>query len=110
MALHDLPGDGQTQPGAAGAGGAGLIQAVKFLKDIGQLLFRDLQALVAHGDLHALSVDPGLQVHLAAGHTVAHGVAQDVVEHPGQLVRVPRTTSREAMSVRQVRSFPAKAG
>ena len=108
MALHDLLAMAGTQPGAAGAGGAGLIQAVKFLKDIGQLLSGISGPRCARRSPRSLR-RPWPPGPPGRRNTVAHGVAQDVVEHPGQLVRVPRTTSREAMSVRQVRSFPAKA-
>ena len=39
VAIHDLLGDGQAQPRPAGAGGAGGVQTIKPLKNIGSSSF-----------------------------------------------------------------------
>ena len=88
MALHDLLGDGQPQPGPAGAGGAGGVQPVELLEDVGQLPLGDLQPLVSDGDLRLTPYGFGLNVHPAAGGGVADGVAQHVIKDPGKFVRV----------------------
>ena len=88
MALHNLLGDGQAQSRPAGAGGAGGVQPVELLEDVGQLPLGDLQPLVADGDLRLPAHRAGVDVHPAAGGAVADGVSQYVIEDPGKFVRV----------------------
>ncbi len=52
VGLHNLLGDGQTQPGIAGMGAAGGVQPEKLLKHAGELFRRNGGARVAEGDGH----------------------------------------------------------
>ena len=98
MALHDLLGDGQTQPRAPRPGGTGGVQPVKFLENVCQLPFRDLQPLVGDVDLHLLAVPQGRDADLPAGGAVIDRVAQDVVKNPDKLVRVFDNVLRNAVN------------
>ena len=60
--VQDLPGNGKTQAGAAGLTGAGFVHPVEPFKQVGQVLFRDADAVVRNGDVQLLLL-PSLQFH-----------------------------------------------
>ena len=86
--LNNLPGDGQAKARASRPGSAGAVQTEELLKNAAQLLGRDGGPGVGEGESQALLSLMGGDVDLSPGRAVVAGVAQQVVEHPGQLVRV----------------------
>ena len=88
MQFHDLLGNGQAQPGAAGAGGPGAVQPEELVEDPVQLLLGDGLAGVDKGQGDGVPVPAAGDAHLRAGEAVVGGVAQQVVEHPGEFFPV----------------------
>ena len=88
MQLHDLPGDGQPQPGAAGAAGAGTVQPEELLKNAVQLFRRYGRPGVGKTQHDSVGLCPGRHLDHGAGVAVMAGVAQKVIQHTGHFVRV----------------------
>ena len=88
MQFHDLLGNGQAQPRAAGATGSGTVHPVEFLEDGLEHGPRDLVPLIDKRDLNvsALLLGPDLDHRVFI--TVGHRISQDIVKHPGKLVRI----------------------
>ena len=75
----DVLDDGQPQAGAAGGPRAGGVDPVEALEDPLQLGRRDADALVGHGDLDVVAVDPaGADADPGAGVAVVDGVRHQV--------------------------------
>ena len=73
--------DGQTQSGAAHLTGAHLVHPVEAVEDVGQILIRYADAVVADGDDHPLPVHMRLRVDKAVlRRGVFDGVFHEVVE------------------------------
>ena len=88
MELHNLLGDGQAKARAPRAGGAGAVQAEELLKDALQLLRRDGPPLIMEAENDRCAGLRSGDLNLRPRRAVMAGVAQQVVKHPGQLVRV----------------------
>ena len=90
----DLFGDGQSQPGAPGVGGAGVIQTIELFKQSIQFICGDRFA--SAGDPNEDSLFPrfGADDYLCPRVTVSRRVFQKVVEDPGQLLPVPPDLER----------------
>ena len=90
----DLFGDGQSQPCAPGAGGAGVIQAVEFFKQGIQLVCVNRFARAGDPDGDSLFSRYGADGHLCSRVAVSRRVFQKVVEDPGQLLPIPPDLER----------------
>ena len=86
--LHDLLGDGKSQPCAACLGRSGGIPAVELVEDHLQLILRHLLRLVGDGYADAVLLRMGLDINGTVFKAVGHRVFQNVVKHAGQSIRV----------------------
>ena len=75
---NDLTGDGQTQAGASGFPGAGLIHPVKTFKDPVAVFFRDTDAVVAYFHPYFRFRGSGGNDDVAAVGSVLDGIAENV--------------------------------
>ena len=98
--LHNLFGNRQAKPCAPCPAGTRGIQAVKFLKDPLQLLLWDARPGVAEKHIHLRAVPLGRNRQLRPLWAVVDSVAQKVVEHTGEFVRIAHfAVIREGESV-----------
>ena len=81
MPVHDLLGDRQTQAGAAGLAGAGLVHPVKPLENASPVTLRDADAVVVHLHPHPVAGLPGGQCDASPVGGVFDGVGYDVHHH-----------------------------
>ena len=88
MELDDLLGDGEAEAGAAGAAAAGGVQAVELLEYPLQLVPGYVVALVGETEMGGVAVNGERDGDVRAIIAVVDGVAQQVVEHALELVRV----------------------
>src|SRR5262245_3264391 len=88
--LHDLLGDGETQPGAAFGLGIRAIHLMELLEDTGLFLLRDPRSRVRHGDgevpIHRRRSDTDL-----AGLRELDGVADEIEQHLREALLIAET-------------------
>src|SRR5438445_436634 len=85
---HEVPDDGEAEPGAAQLARARLVDTVEALGDPRQVGARDADARVAHAHLHTLDVGRAVERPCAHGHPAALGcVLHRVVEEVDEDLR-----------------------
>src|SRR5688572_3763133 len=82
-AADQLPGDGQTQPAAAGVAVTRLVEPGEAVEDALALPLRYAVPVVGHGQLDERALGTGRQAHAGGG--VADGVVHEVAHGPQHL-------------------------
>src|SRR3989338_1704594 len=88
VGLDDALDQCQPQTGAADLLVDGVLRAVKFLEQLGQVLRSDAAAGVAHSRPYLLAVPGASDRDVAAGGRVFDGVGQQVHEHPLEVLGI----------------------
>lgn len=78
VAENNFLGNGQAQAGAAQGPGTGFFNAIKALKQMGQMLWWDADARIPKNDLNAGLSGDCLQADFTSNRSVLHSIIQEV--------------------------------